>query len=85
MADLDAELLALAGGDSSDEEEPKLNSNDAQDSSVTLQAASDITSTNESSSNKTNVGSKPSITVNGASSKDTKKGIKNDSEEEGEA
>ena len=84
MADLDAELLALAGGDSSDEEEPKLTSNDAQDSSVTLQAANDITSTNESSSNKTNTGSKPSITVNGASGKD-KKGIKKDSEEEGEA
>ena len=84
MADLDAELLALAGGDSSDEEEP-ITSNDAQDSSVTLQAANDITPTNESSSNKTNVGSKPSITVNGASSKDPKKGLKNDSEEEGEA
>ena len=85
MADLDAELLALAGGDSSDEEESKLTSNDTQDSSVTLQAPNDITSTNESSSNKTTTGSKPSITVNGASSKDMKKGMKNDSEEEGEA
>ena len=85
MADLDAELLALAGGDSSDEEEPKLTSDDAQDSSVTLQAANDISSTNESSSNKTNMGSKPLITVNGAPSKDMKKGTRNDSEEEGEA
>lgn len=85
MADLDAELLALAGGDSSDEEESKPTPNDAQDSSITLQATDDITPTDESSLNKSNMASKPSIKLNGGSSKDTKKGRRHDSEEEGEA
>ena len=85
MADLDAELLALAGGDSSDEEEAQAPSSDTQGSSATLQATDNITSKNESTSNKLNTTSRPSITVNGASSKDMKKSRKNDSEEEGEA
>lgn len=85
MADLDAELLALAGGDSSDEEEAKARSSDTQGSSATLQATDNITSKIEFTSHKLNTMSRPSITVNGASSKDMKKSRKNDSEEEGEA
>ena len=84
MADLDAELLALAGGDSSDEEDTKPTSSDAQ-GSPNLHPATDTTPTHEVSSNKVSLASKPSITLNGASSKNMKKGRNNDSEEEGEA
>ena len=86
MTDLDAELLALAGGDSSDEEETKpTSSGEAKASPPPSHTAIEVNRMNEASSSKLDMSHKPSIKVNGGASRGTKKARKDDSEEEGEA
>ena len=81
MADLDAELLKLAGGgDSSDDEDTGPTLNGGKDGSQSP-AANNTSSTNEVN---TKLASKPTITVNGASGKNMKK-ARNAESEEGEA
>ena len=81
MADLDAELLALAGGgDSSDDEDTGPTLRDGKGSSSSP-AANNTSPTNEVNSK---TASKPTITVNGAPSKHMKK-ARNAESEEGEA
>ena len=87
MADLDAAILALADGDSSDGEEAKPTSPSAtpKATSPPSQPVADVNRMNETSSNKLNMSHKPSIKVNGGPSRAPKKVRKDDSEEEGEA
>ena len=85
MADLDAELLALAGGDSSEDEGPNLTTTATKtvlppSASVTVHANPE-----ESSAHKPIAAAKPSQRSNGGTSKGSKKAKMNDSEEEGEA
>ena len=80
MADLDAELLALAGGDSSGDEDYKPISSDPKENLITS-IPNNTASTTEPGANMAN---KPSITLNGAASRSMKKG-RNTEAEEGEA
>lgn len=81
MADLDAELLALAGGgDSSDDEDTGPTLRGGKDGSQSP-AADNTSSANEVNAKIT---TRPTITVNGASAKNMKK-ARNAESEEGEA
>lgn len=84
MADLDAELLALAGGDSSDEETTKPTNTIVKVTSPPSSAGSSLGKSNHASTNKSNMASKGSTKANGNAPK-AKKIRKDDSEEEGEA
>ena len=84
MADLDAELLALAG-DSSDDEGGRPSDTLAKPVSSPSPKPSSTPNVNESSEKKSISGPKNSTSVTGAASKGTKKPRANDSEEEGEA
>lgn len=81
MADLDAELLALAGGDSSDEGDSIPNANATKQLSPPLLSN---TKMNEASTGKANSTLKASSRPHG-STKSSKKSKLNESEEEGEA
>ena len=76
----DAELLALAGGDSSDDETPQQNSNKPK-------AVSPLPSieVSKADSEKAPSGSTKPNRLKGGSNKLGRKGLKDDSEEEGEA
>lgn len=83
--DLDAAVLALADGDSSDGEEAKPTSTiAAKATSPPSRSVTDVNRMNEASSSKLNMSHKPSIKVNGSAGRATKKARKDDSEE-GEA
>ena len=84
MADLDAELLALAG-DSSDDEGAKPSDTLAKPLSSPSPKPSSTPNVNETSEKKSIGGPKNSTNVTGAAGKSTKKSRANDSEEEGEA
>lgn len=85
MADLDAELLALAGGDSSDDEGSNIATATTKAASPPKTTITPHAANLDSSANKTTVGSKPTNKANGATGKNMKKSKMNDSEEEGEA
>lgn len=87
MADLDAELLALAGGDSSDDGSTKPTTSTTKNESP---ASSDLSPTGNSNSatmGKLGVAQKKSAVTKArlGPKKTTKKGRRDDSEEEGEA
>lgn len=84
MSDLDAELLALAGGDSSGEEDTKHTPSDARASSPSSPTENEMDSMNRPSSSKPKMPQKPTIKVNGNASRSSRKAKKDDSEE-GEA
>ena len=84
MADLDAELLALAGDDSSGEETSKPTETIAKATASPNAAGSSAVKHNDTSATKHSMASKGAAKVNGNSTK-AKKGHKDDSEEEGEA
>ncbi len=84
MADLDAELLALAGDDSSDEETSKPTTVTAEIASPSSSARPSTTNVNDTSATKSNMAPKGTAKVNGNATKPDK-GRKDDSEEEGEA
>ena len=73
----DAELLALAGGDSSDEEDTKPTITDGQSPLPSIEISQPNSSVNESSSRLSN--------KRGKNSRDIRKSYQNDTEEEGEA
>lgn len=88
MADLDAELLALAGGDSSDDESTKLPTTTTKNESPASSARSPIGNFNGSTMSKLGgVAQKKSAVTKARldAKKTTKKGRPDDSEEEGEA
>lgn len=84
MADLDADILALAG-DLSDDEGTRPTDTLAKPISSPSPRASSTPNVHESSEKKTFSGPKTSVSATGAASKSAKKGKANDSEEEGEA
>ena len=84
MADLDAELLALAGDDSSSEETSKTTNTTARATSPPSSAGPLTSKPNDILVSKSNTASKGTAKVNGNVNK-PKKGYKDDSEEEGEA
>ena len=84
MADLDAELLALAGDDSSGEEPSKPTNITTKAASPLSPAGPSTVKVGDTSSSKSNMTSKGPAKVNGNATK-AKKGRKDDSEEEGEA
>lgn len=88
MADLDAELLALAG-DSSDDEGSKPTQVNPKPNSTHSSSASPVANINEVSADKSYGASthtpKHTAQENGIDNKPTKKDKMNDSEEEGEA
>ena len=88
MADLDAELLALAG-DSSDDEGSKPTEETPKPSPTHSSSASPMANINEVSVGKSYSASthttKHTAQQNGGNNKPTKKDKMNDSEEEGEA
>ena len=85
MADLDAELLALAGGDSSDEEDTKPTVDTTKGESISPPTKSPLHNTMRASTTKTAVASKKPNKIKAGAKKSTKKGKREDSEEEGEA
>ena len=86
MADLDAAILALADGDSSDGEEAKPTSPGVtKATSPPSHTPTDVNRMNEASSSKLSMSRNPSIKVNGSASRTPKRVRKDDSEEEGEA
>ena len=85
MADLDAELLALAGDDSSDEESPKPISSTTKIESPQSSAGSPIENANGIPANKTVLAPKKSSKPKAGAKKSTKRGKPDESEEEGEA
>ena len=84
MADLDAELLALAGGDSSGEDDTKHTPSDAKASSPSSPTGHESENMNRASSVKPRMAQNPTIKVNGSVSRNRRKAKKDDSEE-GEA
>ena len=84
MADLDAELLALAGDDSSGEETSQPANTAARATSPPSPAGPSTSKPNDTLTNKSNIASKGTAKMNGNVNK-PKKGYKDDSEEEGEA
>ncbi|KAL9122067.1 MAG: hypothetical protein Q9187_001381 [Circinaria calcarea] len=84
MADLDAELLALAGGDSSDEEDTQPTVIATKVETPGSSAGSPDHGTNAASNSKSNVTPKKATKPKTGAQKNTK-GRKDDSEEEGEA
>ena len=84
MADLDAELLALAG-DSSDDEGAKATDTLAKPIPSPSPRPSSIPNVAESSEKKTPSGPKTNMATTGPTSKGAKKPRLNESEEEGEA
>ncbi len=87
MADLDAELLALAGDDtSSDEAETKQSTNHVKSESPNSTPRSPISkSQRESSSARAGPAPKKGATAVGGAKKSAKRSKRDDSEEEGEA
>ncbi|MCJ1396371.1 hypothetical protein MMC18_009261 [Xylographa bjoerkii] len=85
MADLDAELLALAGGDSSDEESPKPTTSTTKVESPQSSAGSPIDNANGAFASKAVVPQKKSSKPKAGAKKGTKKTKRDESEEEGEA
>ena len=85
MADLDAELLALAGGDSSDEEDTKPTIDTTKEGSISPPTESPIHNTTKASTTKVVVTPKKTNKMKAGARKRTKKGKRDDSEEEGEA
>lgn len=88
MADLDAELLALAGGDSSDDESTKPTTTATKNESPASSARSPTGISNGSTMGKLlGVAQKKSSVTKArlGAKKTTKKGRRDDSEEEGEA
>ncbi|MCJ1397188.1 hypothetical protein MMC11_000380 [Xylographa trunciseda] len=85
MADLDAELLALAGGDSSDEESPKPTTSTTKVESPQSSDGSPIENANGTSASKAVVPQKKSNKPKAGAKKGTKKTKRDESEEEGEA
>ena len=85
MADLDAELLALAGGDSSDEEDTKPTTTNTKLESPSSSPGSSDRGINGSSANKSSVAQKKTFKSRAGARKSVKKSRKDDSEEEGEA
>ena len=85
MADLDAELLALAGDDSSGEEiSMPTTSITAKATSSPSIADAPVAKINDTAASKSNVATKGTAKLNGNAPK-AKKARKDDSEEEGEA
>ena len=87
MADLDAELLALAGGDSSDDESTKPTTTTTKNESPASSARSPTGNSNGATMGKLGVAQKVSTVTKArvGAKKTTKKGRRDDSEEEGEA
>lgn len=85
MADLDAELLALAGGDSSEDEGLNTNVTAAKIVSPSSAAATVNVNSEDQSTYKSSTSIKPSQRSNGVAGKGTRKSKVNESEEEGEA
>ncbi|MCJ1385882.1 hypothetical protein MMC17_009006 [Xylographa soralifera] len=85
MADLDAELLALAGGDSSDEESPMPTTNTTKVESPQSSTSSPFDNANGTSTSKAAVPQKKSSRPKTGAKKGTKKTKRDESEEEGEA
>ena len=88
MADLDAELLALAGGDSSDEESTKQTiTTTTKNESPASSDRSPTGNVNGATMGKLGVAQKKSAAskTRVGTKKTTKKGRRDDSEEEGEA
>ncbi len=84
MADLDAELLALAGDDSSGEETSKPITITAKATSPPPVAGPSLAKLGDTSTGNSSMAAKGTAKVNGNAPK-AKKGRKDDSEEEGEA
>ncbi|KAI9813269.1 MAG: hypothetical protein M1827_004211 [Pycnora praestabilis] len=84
MDDMDAELLALAGGDTSDEEDTKLPNKTVKSESPST-PRSPAEKGNRDTSTKQGVSQKRSTKATGTSKKAIKRGKREDSEEEGEA
>ena len=85
MADLDAELLALAGGDSSDEESPMPATTTTKAESPQSSAGSPIGNVNGTSATKGIAPQRKSSKPKAGAKKSTKKTQRDESEEEGEA
>ena len=87
MADLDAELLALAGGDSSDDESTKPTTTTTKNESPASSARSPTANSNGAIMGKLGVAQKKSAATKArlGVKKPTKKSRRDDSEEEGEA
>lgn len=85
MADLDAELLALAGGDSSEDEGPNTTTTAPKVVSPSSAVATSHTNPDEPSTYKSNTAAKPSQRASATTTKATRKAKTMDSEEEGEA
>ncbi len=84
MADLDAELLALAGGDTSSDEEDTTKTHTKSESPASS-ATSPAGTQQRDSGTKLGVARKKSIKMTGVVKKAPKKAKREDSEEEGEA
>jgi len=84
MADLDAELLALAGDDSSGEETSKPTNTTTEATPPPSAAGPSTAKLSDTPANKSNMAAKGITKVNGNATK-AKKGRKDESEEEGEA
>lgn len=84
MADLDAELLALAGDDSSGEETSKPTNTTKEATPPHSAAGPSTVKLSDTPANKSNMTAKGTTKVNGNATK-AKKGRKDESEEEGEA
>lgn len=86
MADLDAELLALAGGDSSDDEDTKPTTTAAKPVSPLSSTGASAAIPNDASTRKVSAAPKTSSKSHGVARVTKKsKSNQNDSEEEGEA
>ncbi|MCJ1475150.1 hypothetical protein MMC13_003810 [Lambiella insularis] len=85
MADLDAELLALAGGDSSDDEETKPTVNTTKDESPPSSAGTSVNNATIASTSKTVATPNKLTKTKSGTKKGTKMGKRDESEEEGEA
>ncbi|MCJ1300234.1 hypothetical protein MMC08_003029 [Hypocenomyce scalaris] len=87
MADLDAELLALAGGDSSDEESTKPTTTTTKNESPASSARSPTVNLNGATMGKLGMAQKKSAASKArvGTKKPTKKGRRDESQEEGEA
>ena len=85
MADLDAELLALAGGDSSDEEDTKPTTDATNGESISSPTKSPVHNTTKALTTKVTATPKKTNKMKAGTKKPTKKGKRDDSEEEGEA
>ncbi|MCJ1282708.1 hypothetical protein MMC26_002033 [Xylographa opegraphella] len=85
MADLDAELLALAGGDSSDEESPMPTTTTTKAESPQSSSGSPTENVSSTSATKATAPQRQSSKPKAGAKKATKKTKRDESEEEGEA